>query len=459
VQTAQAPRLIDPLTGGSLLALRGSHAPQSVSVGKRNSESGMRKDFDIVVWGATGFTGALVVEYLLSAYGLPATKDSEALPGVHPETVRWAIGGRSAEKLEALCHRLGADIPRLIADSDDEASLLELARATTVVLSTVGPYARFGSKLVAACASCGTHYCDLTGEVQWMREMIDTHQAAAVESGARLVHTCGFDSIPSDLGTLFVHNTMRERSNDNCAVVKYRAAKFKGGFSGGTVASMMYMMEQAETDPGLKDLLAEPYALNPPDQRRGLDGPDSFTPRYDPDFDSYVGPFVMAGINTRVVRRSNALMNYRYGHNFCYDEATLMGSGAFGFAKSLAMAASTVAMTGATAFSGLRKLMQRFVPQPGEGPNEELRNAGFFEIEFYARGEADESNIVRATVRGDKDPGYGSTAKMIAESAICLALDSLQVGGGFWTPASAMGEQLIERLHERAGVTFEATQS
>ena len=287
-----------------------------------------------------------------------------------------------------------------------------------------------------------------------MRKMIDQHQATAEASGARIVHTCGFDSIPSDLGTLFVHNAMRARSNDNCGYVKYRASKFKGGFSGGTVASMMYMMEEAEKDPSLKDLLAEPYALNPAGGARGLDGPDKTTPEYDSDFASYVGPFLMAGVNTRVVRRSNALMNNRYGNNFCYDEATLMGDGALGFAKSFAMSTTGALMTGVTAVRPLRDLLQRFVPKPGEGPNETLRESGFFEIEFCARGEADPAVEVRAVVRGDKDPGYGSTSKMIAESAVCLARDELAAGGGIWTPASAMGEALIERLHERAGVTF-----
>ena len=251
--------------------------------------------FDVVVWGATGFTGQLVVEYLLRAY---------------PEdSLRWAIAGRNKSKLDALNKRLDAQIPVLIADSGDEASLAELVATTAVVLSRVVPYARYGSELVAACAASGTHYCDLTGEVQWMRKMIDEHQEAAVASGARIVHTCGFDSLPSDLGTLFVHNAMREQSNDTCGVVKYRAAAFKGGFSGGTVASMMYMMEQAETDSSIKPLLEDPYALNPNGVRRGLDGPDAFAPQWDADFDSYVGPFVMAGINTRVVRRSLSLIH------------------------------------------------------------------------------------------------------------------------------------------------------
>ena len=411
--------------------------------------------FDVVVWGATGFTGQLVAQYLLGAYGLPAQDGAEAIAGAYAEPLRWAIAGRSESKLKALNDRLGAQVPVIIADSDDASSLAELVATTSVVLTTVGPYAKYGSKLVAACAASGTHYCDLTGEVQWMRKMIDAHQEAAQSSGARIVHTCGFDSIPSDLGTLFVHNAMRAKSNDTCGVVKYRAAAFKGGFSGGTVASMMYMMEEADTDSSIKTLLEDPYALSPAGVRRGLDGPDISTPVWDNDFACYVGPFVMAGVNTRVVRRSNALMDHSYGHNLRYDEGTLMGEGPLGFAKGLAMSLSTKAMASVTSFKGLRKLMNRVVPQPGEGPNEEQRESGFFEIKFFAHGAGDKSNQVRATVKGDKDPGYGSTAKMIAESAVCLALDPLAVGGGIWTPASSMGELLINRLHERAGVTFE----
>lgn len=415
----------------------------------------MKNQFDVVVWGATGFTGRLVAEYLLQAYGLPSQDGSEAIAGVHAEPLRWAIAGRNESKLQTLQNSLGAPVPVLVADSSDDASLAALVSATSVVLTTVGPYAKYGSKLVAACASSGTHYCDLTGEVQWMRKMIDLHQDTAQASGARIVHTCGFDSIPSDLGTLFVHNAMREQSNDTCGVVKYRVGDVKGGASGGTIASMMYMMEEAEGDPSLKGLLENPYALLPQGERPGLDGPDISAPEWDEDFRTYVGPFVMAAVNTRVVRRSNALMDYRYGHNLRYDEATLMGEGAVGFAKGLAMSLGTIAMTGAVAVRPLRNLLNRFLPQPGEGPNEELRESGFFEIQFFAEGASDKNNQIRATVRGDKDPGYGSTSKMIAESAVCLALDPLTSSGGVLTPASAMGELLIQRLHERAGVTFE----
>jgi short subunit dehydrogenase-like uncharacterized protein len=400
-------------------------------------------EFELLVWGASGFTGALVAQYLAR------------LPTDGPDgSLRWALAGRNRAKLEDLRCQLDIDVPIVTADSDDASSLDKLVATTKVVLSTVGPYAIYGSKLVAACAQAGTHYCDLAGEVPWMRRMIDEHSVSARASGARLVHSCGFDSIPSDLGVLFVHNAMRDRAEDNCAYIKYRAAAFKGGFSGGTVASMMHMMEQAQRDPTLRVLLAKPYALNPAESPGGLDGPDINSPRFDADFDSYVAPFVMSGINTRIVRRSNALLQHRYGHEFRYDEATLMGAGGSGFAKALASAMGTGAMTGASAVGPLRRLLQRVLPKPGEGPTVEQQEAGYFRIELFARALGDHKIAVRAEVEGDRDPGYGSTAKMLAQSAICLARDDIEVAGGFWTPASAMGELLIERLHQRAGVTF-----
>ena len=283
--------------------------------------------------------------------------------------------------------------------------------------------------------------------------MIDQHEHAARASGARIVHTCGFDSIPSDLGVLFVHNAMQQRSNSGCGYVKYRAAEFQGGVSGGTVASMLNMLEEAEQNPELRRLLANPYALNPAGTG-GLDGPDRTTPSYDADFGAYVAPFVMAGINTRVVRRSNALQDFRYGREFRYDEATLTGTGALGFARAMALATGSAVGQAGASLGPLRRLLQRWVPKPGEGPSAEQRERGFFRIELFARAAEDAATVVRATVTGDRDPGYGSTAKMLGESAVCLAKDDLGVGGGFWTPASAMGEHLIDRLQARAGVTF-----
>lgn len=399
------------------------------------------REFDVVVFGATGFTGQLVAEYMGEQYG-PAGD------------LRWAIAGRSQAKLDAVASGLPGEIECLIADSANAEDMRTLAARTRVVCTTVGPYAKYGSELVAACVEQGTHYCDLAGEIHWMRRMIDAHQSAAERSGARIVHTCGFDCIPSDLGTLFVQNAMRERAGEPANHVKFRVVASKGGASGGTIDSGVNMMEEARDDPQILELNADPYALNPLNMPRGLDGLDQTSAEQDPDFRQWTAPFVMASINTRVVRRSNALMNYAYGHDFRYDEAVLTGTGAAGFAKAAALAAGTAMMMGAMAIGPIRNLVLPLLPKPGEGPSKETRENGYFEIALLGLNPNDPEGNVRATIKGDRDPGYGSTAKMLAESAVCLARDALEVAGGFWTPASAMGTQLIERLDSNAGVTF-----
>lgn len=399
------------------------------------------REFDLVVWGATGFTGRLVAEYLLGRYG--AGSD-----------LRWALGGRSPAKLDALRAALGAEaIPVVVGDSDDEASLASLAERTSVVCTTVGPYAKYGSKLVAACAGRGTHYCDLTGEVQWMRRMIDAHQKEAEASGARIVHTCGFDSIPSDVGTFFLQREMRALHGKPASHVKYRVEAFRGGFSGGTAASLLNMLEEGGRDPGVRRILADPYALAPAGEPRGPDGPDPAAPFYDRDFEQWAGPFLMAGINTRVVRRTNALLGHPWGRDFRYDEATLTGPGPTGWLKAAGLAAGLGAGLGLGAIGPLRRTLARFLPAPGEGPSAEMREKGFFELALFGRLRSG-GPVLRARVRGDRDPGYGSTAKMLGESAVCLARDALATGGGFWTPASCMGEPLLARLRAHAGVTF-----
>jgi short subunit dehydrogenase-like uncharacterized protein len=399
------------------------------------------REFDVVVFGATGFTGQLVAEYMAERYP-PAGE------------LRWAIAGRSQAKLDAIAAGLPGEIECLVADSANAEDMRTLAARTRVVCTTVGPYAKYGSELVAACVEEGTHYCDLAGEIHWMRRMIDTHQSAAERSGARIVHSCGFDCIPSDLGTLFVQNAMRERTGGPANHVKFRVVGSKGGASGGTIDSGVNMMEEARDDPEILELNADPYALNPLNMPRGLDGLDQTSAEQDPDFRQWTAPFAMGTINTRVVRRSNALMNYAYGQDFRYDEAILTGEGTAGFAKAAALAAGTAMMMGALAIAPIRNLVLPMLPKPGEGPSRETQENGYFEIALLGLNPEDPEGNVRATVKGDRDPGYGSTAKMLAESAVCLAMDELDVGGGFWTPASAMGTRLIERLGSNAGVTF-----
>lgn len=399
-----------------------------------------QREFEVILWGASGFTGRLVADYLYANYG-------------QGENLKWALAGRNQSKLEAIVEEIaGAKnaLPIVIADSDDLAAMKAMAERTKVICTTVGPYALYGTKLVAACAEKGTHYCDLTGELQWMKRVISEYQAEAEQSGARIVHTCGFDCIPSDMGVYYLQQQMKQAHGVAAAQIKLRTKAFSGGFSGGTVYSMMNMLEEVDSDPEIATILADPYALNPPDSHRGDDENDQTTAIYDKDFKSWTSPFAMAAINTRVVRRSNALMDHAYGDDFRYDEATLSDSS---IKAHVATLAGNMVM-GSMAIAPLRKLAAGFLPAPGEGPSKAARENGFYEIWLYGRHPNDRSKDIRATVKGDMDPGYGSTSKMLAECAVCLARDDLEVGGGFWTPASAMGNHLLARLQEHAGLSF-----
>jgi short subunit dehydrogenase-like uncharacterized protein len=402
------------------------------------------REFDVVLWGATGFTGRLVAAYLLERCG-------------RGDSLRWALGGRSEAGLRRVREDLGApELPLVLGDAADAASLAALAARTRVVCTSVGPYARYGSGLVAACARAGTRYCDLTGELPWIRRMIEAHQAEAEASGALLVPSCGFDSIPSDLGVCFVQREMRARHGAPSPHVKCRVAGFRGGVSGGTLASMLEMLEEAAADASVRRVLADPYALDPPGHARGPDGPDGLRPAFDADFGQWTAPFVMAAINTRVVRRSNALLADAYGVGFRYDEALLMGRGPLGAARASALAAGMGLGMAALSAGPLRRLLAPRLPQPGQGPSREQREKGYWDLRFWAAPPAGSgAEPLRARLRGDRDPGYGSTSKMLGESAACLALDPLEVGGGFHTPASAMGELLVDRLQKHAGVSFE----
>lgn len=402
------------------------------------------REFDVVVYGASGFTGQLVAEYLAS--GNASVSD-----------LRWAVAGRNAKKLEGVLAELGlssGDVPILVADSDDASALEAMAKRTRVVLSTVGPYARFGSELVAACARTGTSYCDLTGEVQWMRAMIDAHQAAAQASGARIVHACGFDSIPSDIGVWFLQQEAEQRFGTPCHHVRLLVRALRGGFSGGTAASLLNAVEEGRRDRDVARILVKPYSLNPDGEQDGPDGRDQSGAVYNEDFGVWTSPFVMALINMRVVRRSNALMNYAYGRDFSYGEATSTGPGLKGRLRAIM---SSLAMRGFMVASAIdftrEKLIKPRLPASGTGPDKSQRESGFFKLLLFGR--TAKGDTLQVSVKGDRDPGYGSTCKMIAESAICLARDDLSVGGGIWTPASAMAEPLIKRLRSNAGVQFE----
>jgi short subunit dehydrogenase-like uncharacterized protein len=393
--------------------------------------------YDVVLFGATGFVGRLTAEYLANHGGAQ---------------LQWALAGRDRAKLERLRAEVGAgraDV--LVADARDRSALDAITGAARVVATTVGPYMLYGQKLVASCAEQGTDYCDLTGEVTFMAETIALHHERAAHTGARIVHACGFDSIPSDLGTLLLQTAARERRGSPCREVKFLLERIRGGLSGGTYASFLTLVEQASRDRNLRRLLANPYALNPPGGEGGPDGRDLFNARYDGDAGSWTAPFAMAVSNTRVVRRTNALLGYRYGKDFRYSEAIATGRGPGGAIRAAAVAAGNGAFFGAATWGPTRKLLARFLPKPGEGPSKQSRERGEFWVRLVG---LDEGFRLAARVGGLGDPGYTQTAKMLGESALCLARDVLDVQGGVLTPASCLGQTLVERLRA-AGMTFE----
>lgn len=383
------------------------------------------RQFGIIVYGATGYTGRLVCEYLNNSYGSGGD-------------FVWAMAGRSQEKLEAVRDEMGlpADIPLVVADAADSASMQSLAASTQVVLTTVGPYQLYGNELLAACVDNGTDYVDLCGEPAWMHEKIAAHAEQAKQSGARIVFSCGFDSIPFDLGVYFLQQQAKQTLGSALPRVRGRVRAMKGTFSGGTQASFKATMAAAAQQPELIQVLMDPFSLCA--GFRGPEQPHGMKPLYEEDLDSWSAPFVMATINTKNVHRSNTLLGHDYGEDFVYDEMMFTGPGEQGEAAAKAVAAD--------------KSMSESKLKPGEGPSKEEREAGFYDVQFI--GTDDQGNCVKVGVKGDKDPGYGSTCKMIAESAVCLLKYPDLAGGGVWTPAAALGSELIERLQARAGLSF-----
>ncbi len=400
----------------------------------------MNKEFDIIVWGASGFTGRLVAEYLFKKYGAN-------------DTVKWAMGGRNQTKLEQVRAEVADEsVPLVIADSNDEATLNAMVQSTKVICTTVGPYAKYGSKLVAACVAHQTDYCDLTGEVQWIRRMIDQHHDTAAANGTKIVHTCGFDSIPSDMGVYFMQKEAQAQTGQGIKHIKMRVGGAKGGISGGTYASLTNVLVEAEKDKSIYAMLLNPYGLNPKGEDSGPDQPDLQKVVYDKTAQSWIFPFIMAGINTKVVRRSHALAGYPYGKDFRYDEAMMSGKGISGRLKAIAATLPLGLLMSAKPDSFLKKMIDKRLPKPGEGPNKAAREAGFYNLKFFNILEDD--TVILGKVTGDMDPGYGSTSKMLAESAICLAKDDIPDLGGVLTPSLAMGDALLKRLQENAGLGF-----
>ncbi|RJF89963.1 saccharopine dehydrogenase [Oleomonas cavernae] len=383
-------------------------------------------EFDIIVYGATGYTGRLVAEYLAQRHGVGGD-------------VNWAMAGRSAAKLAQVRDEIGApaNTPLVIADADNPASLAAMVARTRAVLTTVGPYQLYGDALVAACAEGGTDYLDLCGETPWMRKVILAHDATAKRTGARITLSCGFDSIPFELGVFFLQETARAKLGAPVARAKGRVRGLKGTFSGGTAASGAATMALAAKDPDVMAQLMNPFSLVP-----GFEGPaqpHGMAPEFDQDVESWVAPFIMATINSRNIHRSNALQGHAWGLDFVYDEMMIAGPGPQGEATAKAIAGAGLGL-GANP------------PKPGEGPSKEERETGFYDVLFIGFGP--DGQQVRVSVKGDRDPGYGSTCKIISEAAICLVKDCADTPGGVWVPGAAMGGKLIDRLAANAGLTF-----
>lgn len=412
------------------------------------------KKYDLVVFGATSFVGQILTTYL---------NDYFTAQGESGEQIQWAIAGRSSSKLNALKNKLGEnaqDVDIIIADVNDADAIHTLCEQTCVVVSTVGPYALYGEPMIKACVETGTDYCDLTGEIQWIKKMIDKYQSQAERSGARIVHCCGFDSVPSDMGVYFLQQQAQQLWHSPATDVKMRVKVLKGGASGGTVASLINVIQEAAGDPTLRKELVNPYLLAPQNH--------TFTTRqhyiksaeFDSDFDAWIAPFVMSAVNERVVHRSNALANNAYGANFSYNEAMLTGSGWNGRVKAYTLVAGLGAFMLAAVTKPVSKVMERYMlPKPGEGPTPEQQRSGRFDLRFIGKSDAGQS--LRVKVTGDRDPGYGSTGKMLGQAALSLVFDHQKDGkktgqkGGFWTPATMFDERYIARLEQHAGIGFE----
>jgi short subunit dehydrogenase-like uncharacterized protein len=401
--------------------------------------------FDIVIYGATSFAGQIVTKYLMKTYGLN-------------QTVSWAVAGRSIEKLTTVRDALGAGAENLlmiVADAEDEAALKSMCEQGKVVISTVGPYDLYGSTLIKACVETGTDYCDLTGEIRWVRRMVELYDAKARETGARIINSCGFDSLPSDMGVYFLQKKALEQYGEYCLRVKFRAKAADGAFSGGTVATMLNETKVLAANPALEQELADPYYICPAGYSNATPQYPVSQAQYDKDFDCWIAPFIMAAINEPVVFRSNALANDIYGDDFSYNEAMMTMPGFKGKMVAKLVSGVMKGFTGATKNTFMRGLLERHVlPAPGEGPSPEAQEKGFYDLRFF--GETKQGKTLVVQVTGDRDPGYGSTAKMLSEAALALSqgISKQDQAGGFWTPATVFDQGLIDRLCDRAGMTF-----
>ena len=406
------------------------------------------RPYAVILYGATSFVGQITAHYLTNFLSNAKNKDGS--------NVTWAIAGRDEEKLNELQSKLESKVDIIIANSKDSASLDEMTKQTKVIISTVGPYLKYGEPLIKSCAENGTDYVDLTGEAIFIKDMMDKYQDTAKQSGARIVNSCGFDSIPSDLGVYFTQTKAEEKFGDACNVIHMRVKAAKGGISGGTIASMATIFEEVGEDKSRRKQVANPYLLNDDTDVPNVRQDNVSKPEYDSAHKRWLAPFVMASINTRIVHRSNQLLGYEYGRDFKYDEAMWMKDGVKGKLSSYAMSAGLLGFATAMMIKPSRELLSKHVlPKAGTGPSKDEQENGYFDIRHF--GQTAKNDTITVKVTGDKDPGYGSTSRMLAQAALCLAQDISKedVGGGFWTPASAMGDKLIARLEEHSGLSFE----
>jgi short subunit dehydrogenase-like uncharacterized protein len=405
------------------------------------------RDLDVVLYGATGYVGVLVAEHLVRHA---------------PAGARIALAGRDRSRLEGVRDSLGpaaADWSVLVADAADTVALAALAARTTAVATTVGPYATYGLPMAAACAAAGTHYADLTGEVRFVRRVIDELQDTAVASGARIVNACGFDSIPSDLGMFVLDEAVRAARAGVLEEATLVVTALVGGVSGGTLASIAGQIDEMRRSAEVRRLVRDPYSLSPDRAREpdlGRQG-DVAGVRRVPELGGWIAPFLMAGFNTRIVRRSNALSGYRYGRTLRYREVMGYDGGPGGWAKAVATAAGTgglaAGLAAGRALPPTRALLDRYLPSPGEGPSEAARAKGRFEVRIHGRTSTSARFV--ATVAAQGDPGYGATSVMFGESVLALAFDGdrLPDVAGVLTPATGIGVPLVDRLRA-AGFTF-----
>ncbi|WP_083606148.1 trans-acting enoyl reductase family protein [Psychrobacter sp. Cmf 22.2] len=425
-----------------------------------NDMDTQKRTYAVVLYGATSFVGQITAHYLAQFLADNSKQSDEG-----SQSVTWAIAGRDQEKLEKLQSELSsaqqngdseAKVDIIVANSNDDASLDKMTKQTQVIISTVGPYLKYGEPLIKSCTKNGTDYVDLTGEAIFIKDMMDKYQDAAKQSGARIVNSCGFDSIPSDLGVYYTQQQAEKKFDEACTVINMRVKAAKGGLSGGTVASMATIFEEVGQDKERRKQVANPYLLNDDKDAPNVRQENVSRPEYDDEHKRWLAPFVMASINTRIVHRSNQLLGYEYGRDFKYDEAMWMKDGMKGKLMSYGMSAGLLSFATAMVFKPSRELLSKHIlPKSGSGPSKEEQENGYFDIRFF--GETANNDNINTKVTGDKDPGYGSTSRILAQSALCLAQDIAKedVSGGFWTPASAMGDKLLTRLEAHAGLSFE----